>query len=95
MHNDTTQFDMQLHYKHNYHNVYLGSYLPLSIYNKANQAYNVIKHMFSFLKALNSWSNLRVLGSKPLGGTRVNSVFHPFEVGQLITWDSWELDGKK
>ena len=31
--------------------------MTLSIYNKANQTYNVIKHMFSFLKALNSWSN--------------------------------------
>ena len=34
-------------------------------------------------------------GSKPLGGSKVNSAFHLFEVDQLITSNSWELNGKK
>ena len=83
MHNDTTQFDMQLHYKHNYYNVYLGSYMPLSIYNKANQAYNVIKHMFSFLKALNSWSNDLVVKEKDSQSQGVGFKTARWHQGQL------------
>ena len=33
--------------------------------------------------------------SKPLGGFKVNSAFHPSEVDQLSTRKSWELNGKK
>ena len=35
------------------------------------------------------------VGIKPLGGSKVNSVFHPSEVDKLSTRNSWELNGKK
>ena len=34
-------------------------------------------------------------GNSPLCGSKVNSAFHPSEVDQLSTSNSWELDGKK
>ena len=33
--------------------------------------------------------------SKPLGGSKVDSAFHPSEVDKMSTRNSWELSGKK
>ena len=33
--------------------------------------------------------------SKPLGGSKVNSAFHPSKVGKMSTRNFWELSGKK
>ena len=33
--------------------------------------------------------------SKPLGGSKVNSAFHPSEVDKMSTRNIWELSGKK
>ena len=33
--------------------------------------------------------------SKPLGGFKVDSAFHPSEVGKISTRNFWELCGKK
>ena len=33
--------------------------------------------------------------SKPLGGSKVDSVFHPSEVDKMSTRNFWELSGKK
>ena len=43
-----------------------------------------------------SWiPNLGVLCSKPLGGSEVDSAFHPSEVVKMSTRNFWELSGKK
>ena len=53
-----------------------------------------------------TWSNglvVKVLDSqsrgpifkKPLGGSKVNSAFHPSEVDKMSTRNFWELSGKK
>ena len=39
--------------------------------------------------------NPEVLYSKPLGGSEVDSVFHPSEVDKMSNRDFWELSGKK
>ena len=39
----------------------------------------------------NSW----VPCSKPPGGSKVDSAFHPSEVGKMSTRNFWELSGKK
>ena len=39
--------------------------------------------------------NAVVLCSKPLGASKVDSVFHPSEVNQMSTRDFWELSGEK
>ena len=36
-----------------------------------------------------------VLYSKPLGGSKVDSAFHPSEVDKMRTRNFWELNGKK
>ena len=45
------------------------------------------------------WSNglvvIGVLCSKPMGGSKVDSAFHPSEVGKMSTRSFWELSGKK
>ena len=33
--------------------------------------------------------------SKPLGGSKVDSAFHPSEVDKMSTSNFWELNGKK
>ena len=33
--------------------------------------------------------------SKPLGGSKVDSAFHPSEVDKMSTKSFWELSGKK
>ena len=33
--------------------------------------------------------------SKPLGGSKFNSAFHPSEVDQMSNRNSWELNGNK
>ena len=32
---------------------------------------------------------------KPLGGSKVDSAFHPSEVGKMSTRNFWELSGQK
>ena len=39
--------------------------------------------------------NPGVLCSKPLGGSKVDSAFHPSEVDEMSTRNFWELNGKK
>ena len=39
--------------------------------------------------------NPGVLCSKPLGGSKVDSAFHPSKVDKMSTSDFWELSGKK
>ena len=39
--------------------------------------------------------NPRVPCSKPLGGSKVDSAFHPYEVNKMSTRNFWELNGKK
>ena len=47
-------------------------------------------------KWLRRWiPNPGVPCSKPLGGSKVDSVFHPSEVDKLSTRNFWELSGKK
>ena len=60
---------------------------------------------FCYYLKLPLWSNglmVKVLDaqsrgplSKPLGGFKVSSAFHPSEVDHLSTRKSWELNGKK
>ena len=38
--------------------------------------------------------NPRFWSSKPLGGSKVDSAFHPFEVDQMSTKNYWGLRGK-
>ena len=33
--------------------------------------------------------------TEPLGGSKVDSAFHPSEVDKMSTRNSWELSGKK
>ena len=33
--------------------------------------------------------------SKPLGGSKVDSVFHPSKIDKMSTRNFWELSGKK
>ena len=40
-------------------------------------------------------SNPGVPCSKPLGGSKVDSAFHPSEVDKMSTRNYWELSGKK
>ena len=37
----------------------------------------------------------KVPRSKPLGGSKVDSAFHPSEVDKMSTRNIWELSGKK
>ena len=39
--------------------------------------------------------NPEVLCSKPLGGSKVDSDFHPSEADKMSTRNIWELSGKK
>ena len=53
-----------------------------------------------FYGAMAKWSrhyipNPGVPCAKPLGGSMVDSAFHPSEVGQMSTRNFWELSGKK
>ena len=40
-------------------------------------------------------SQVSCLNSKPLGGSYVDSAFHPSEVDKMSTRKFWELSGKK
>ena len=47
-------------------------------------------------KWLRRWiPNPGVPCSKPLGGSKVDSAFHPSEVDKMSTRNFWELSGKK
>ena len=39
--------------------------------------------------------NPGVLCLKPLGGSKIDSAFHPSEVNKISTRNIWELSGKK
>ena len=45
------------------------------------------------VKALNSQSGIPY--SKPLGGSKVSSAFHPSDIDQMSTRNFWELSGKE
>ena len=48
------------------------------------------------LNWLRCWiPNPGVLCSKPLGGSKADSVFHPSEVDKMSTRNFWEIIGKK
>ena len=47
------------------------------------------------VKALDSQSNPGVPSSKQMGGSKVNSAFHPFDVDYMSTRNFYELSGKK
>ena len=55
------------------------------------------KKIFSFrTTTLRRWiPNPGVPCSKPLGGSKVDSAFHPPEVDRMSTRNFWELSGKK
>ena len=44
------------------------------------------------VKVLDSQSTVPC--SKPLGGSKVDSAFHPFKVNQMSNRNFWELSGK-
>ena len=55
-----------------------------------------LKNMSLYRQILRRWiPNLEVPGSKPLGGSKVDSAFHSSEVDQLSNKTSWGLSGKK
>ena len=39
--------------------------------------------------------NAEVLSSKPRGGSKVDSAFHPSVIGKMSTRNFWECSGKK
>ena len=52
--------------------------------------------LFSLLYFVMILTNeIRVLCSKPLGGFKVDSAFHSFEIDKMSTKNFWELSGKK
>ena len=53
--------------------------------SKSLQDYSWLRHWIS---------NPGVLCSKPLGGSKVDSAFHPSEVDKMSTRNIWELSGK-
>ena len=53
----------------------------------------LITSLLLVVKALDSQS--RVPCSKPLGGSKIDSAFHPSEVDKMSTRNFWELNGKK
>ena len=54
---------------------------------------NSLRDNGQVVKVLDSQS--RGLCSKPLGGSKIDSAFHPSEVGKMNTRNTWELSGKK
>ena len=51
---------------------------------------------YSNLKILRCWiPNPGVLCSKPVGGSKVNSAFHPSEVDKMSSRNFWKLSDKK
>ena len=77
-----------------------------TLMKKSKQAYydkyfeknwNNIKNTWKGIKSLISrWiPNPGVPCSKPLGGSKVDSAFHPPEVDKMSTRNFWELSGKK
>ena len=54
--------------------------------------FHLIKHMFNFLKVLNSWRNNLVVKIKD---PQSRGPQDRSEVYQLSIWNSWEPNGKK
>ena len=55
-------------------------------------------HYLSTFWTMEQWPSGQGAGfpcSKPLGGSKVDSAFHPSEVGKMSTRNFWELNGKK
>ena len=58
--------------------------------------FSVYVHMlFRIWLNKNFWNFPGVSSSKPSGGFKANSAFHPLEVKQMMTTNLWELSGKK
>ena len=56
----------------------------------------ILNPLTAMAKWLRRWiPNPGVPCSKPLGGSKVDSVFHPSEVDKMSTRNFWELSGKK
>ena len=66
-------------------------YALISFFQKENKLFPIYSGLV--VKALDSQS--RVPFSKPLGGSKVNSVFHHSEIDKMSTSYFWELSGKK
>ena len=66
-------------------------------YGCLKQLLIVEKHQYDFSCSLHRrWiPNPGVPCSKPLGGSKVDSAFHPSEVDKMSTRNFWELNGKK
>ena len=97
-------FDFTIWYEYNKNTLTYTVYLSLPQHKFVKIP--LIRHMFNLLKALSihramTWwlrhwiPNPGVPGSKPPGGSKVNSAFHPSDVGQLSTKNSCKLNGKK
>ena len=56
--------------------------------------HGVVKALDLVVKALDSQSRGPVF-KKPVGGSKVDSAFHPSEVDKMSTRNFWELSGKK
>ena len=59
-----------------------------------------MKDFFDIYGAMAQWlrrwiPNPGVPCSRPLGGSKVDSAFHPSEVDKMSTRNFWELSGKK
>ena len=68
--------------------------------NEKNVTVKASYHTFSKFRIVgvmaSHWiPNLEVLDSKPLGGSKVDSAFHPSKVDEMSTRNSWRLSGKK
>ena len=64
-----------------------------STYKDPTFFYNVISLIFLYQPCQTGrWiPNPGVPGSKPLGGSKVDSAFHPSEVDKMSVRNSWEL----
>ena len=47
------------------------------------------------ISKINSDCEKQKILSKPLGGSKVDSAFHPSEVNKMSTRNFWEISGKK
>ena len=57
---------------------------------------NIIRTIRMYCWMIRCWiPNPGVLFSKLLGGSKVDSAFHPFKVDKMSTRHFWELSGKK
>ena len=63
--------------------------------NMSSSLQDILMHCFK-TPSLRHWiSNPGVLCSKPLGDSKVDSVFHPSEFDQMSAKNFWKLSDKK